>query len=111
MTRPTCPTTGLDADVCFGVCCVPLTAAEEARAKLRDEISEALWDSAEAPSDPIGALEAVAVGFAARMMQAEADELREVALRATDGARWNPHRVWTWLSDRAETLRASGGAR
>lgn len=40
-------------------------------------------------------------------IQAEADELREVAL-LSDGSGWNPHRVWTWLSDRAtrDTLRS-----
>jgi hypothetical protein len=41
--------------------------------------------------------------IAADAIRAEADELREVALRA-EGQQWNPHRVWTWLSDRADVL-------
>lgn len=41
-------------------------------------------------------------------IQAEADELREVALLAGADERWNPHMVWTWLSDRAtrDTMRS-----
>lgn len=47
----------------------------------------------------------VVAHIAADAVQAEADELREVALLASDGQQWNPHRVWTLLSDRAETHR------
>lgn len=34
-----CPTTGLDADVCFGGCCVPLTDAEALRAQIVEAVS------------------------------------------------------------------------
>lgn len=47
----------------------------------------------------------VVAGIAADAMQAEADELRELALRCDEGERWNPHRVWTLLSDRADVWR------
>jgi hypothetical protein len=41
---------------------------------------------------------------AADTMRAQAAELRECAL--LNDAPWNPHRVWTWLSDRADVLDA-----
>lgn len=49
--------------------------------------------------------------YAAKALQGEADELREVALRGGDNPQWNAHRVWQWLSDRADRLRPCDNCR
>lgn len=52
----------------------------------------------------------VVTRIAADTVRAQAAELREVALLADDHQQWNPHRVWTWLSDRADALDAREAA-
>lgn len=42
--------------------------------------------------------------IAADTVRAQAGELREIALLGDERQQWNPHRVWTWLSDRADVL-------
>lgn len=46
----------------------------------------------------------IALAYAAEVLRGEAAELREVALRGGDNPQWNAHRVWQWLSDRADAV-------
>jgi hypothetical protein len=74
---------------------------------MRDQLADVLYAHGATPSRChilADALLPVVRKIAATAIRAEADELREVALLAKEGQQWNPHRVWTWLSDRADVL-------
>lgn len=87
-----CATTGLDADVCFGGCCVPATAEETLRERLLAALPESLGPiSFRRPAVPLLNVGASVTGYGDLLVDALlpavreiiADEIEQLAERCT----------------------------